>query len=37
MEAATGMMLIKRDVFKKMKKAYPDRKYKTDQIINGKQ
>ena len=23
MEAATGMMLIKRDVFKKMKKAYP--------------
>lgn len=35
MEAATGMMLIKRDVFKQMKKAYPERKYKTDQIING--
>ncbi len=37
MEAATGMMLIKRDVFRKMQKAYPDRKYKSDQIINGKQ
>lgn len=36
MEAATGMMLIKRDVFSKMKKAYPERKYKSDQIINGK-
>ena len=36
MEAATGMMLIKRDVFKKMKKAYPERKYISDQIINGK-
>ena len=36
MEAATGMMLIKREVFKKMKKAYPERKYKTDQIVNGK-
>ena len=36
MEGATGMMLIKRDVFKKMKQAYPERKYKTDQIINGK-
>jgi len=35
LEAATGMMLIKRDVFKKMKKAYPERQYKTDQIING--
>ena len=35
MEAATGMMLIKRDVFKRMKKAYPERQYKTDQIING--
>jgi len=35
MEAATGMMLIKRDVFQKMKKAYPDRKYKSDQIVNG--
>jgi predicted lactoylglutathione lyase len=37
MEAATGMMLIKRDVFRKMRKAYPERKYKSDQIINGKQ
>ena len=37
MEAATGMMLIKRDVFRQMRKAYPDRKYKSDQIINGKQ
>ena len=35
MEAATGMMLIKRDVFQKMKKAYPNRKYKSDQIVNG--
>jgi hypothetical protein len=37
MEAATGMMLIKRDVFRKMQKAYPERKYKSDQIVNGKQ
>jgi|TARA_R100000426_G_scaffold48944_1_gene36184 predicted lactoylglutathione lyase len=37
LEAATGMMLIKRDVFKRMKKAYPERKYKPDQIINGDQ
>ena len=36
MEAATGMMLIKRSVFREMKKAYPERKYKTDQIINGR-
>ena len=36
MEAATGMMLIKRDVFRKMRKAYPEKKYKSDQIINGK-
>ena len=35
MEAATGMMLIKRDVFNKMKKAYPERKYNSDQIVNG--
>jgi glycosyltransferase involved in cell wall biosynthesis len=35
MEAATGMMLIKRDVFLKMQKAYPERQYKSDQIING--
>lgn len=36
MEAATGMMLVKREVFTKMKKAFPERKYKSDQIINGK-
>ncbi len=36
MEAATGMMLVKRSVFQKMKKAFPERKYKSDQIINGK-
>lgn len=36
MEAATGMMLVKREVFQKMKKAFPERKYKSDQIINGK-
>ena len=36
MEAATGMMLIKREVFRQMRKAYPERKYKSDQIINGK-
>ena len=36
MEAATGMMLIKRDVFNVMKKKFPERKYKSDQIINGK-
>ena len=35
MEAATGMMLIKRDVLLKMQKAYPERQYKSDQIING--
>jgi hypothetical protein len=35
MEAATGMMLIKRDVFIKMQKEYPERKYKSDQIVNG--
>ena len=37
LEAATGMMLIKRDVFDKMKKAYPERKYISDQIVNGQQ
>ena len=35
LEAATGMMLIKREVFSKMRKAYPERKYKSDQIVNG--
>lgn len=35
-EAATGMMMIKRNVFEVMKKAYPERKYISDQIVNGK-
>ena len=35
-EAATGMMLVKRSVFRKMQKKFPERKYETDQIINGK-
>jgi hypothetical protein len=34
-EAATGMMLVKREVFRKMFKKFPDRKYETDQIVNG--
>lgn len=34
-EAATGMMLVKREVFTKMMKQFPERKYKSDQIING--
>ena len=35
-EAATGMMLVKKEVFTKMIKAFPEKEYKTDQIINGK-
>ena len=35
-EAATGMMLVKREVFKTMMDKYPERKYESDQIINGK-
>ena len=35
-EAATGMMLVKREVFRKMQKKFPERKYVSDQIINGK-
>jgi hypothetical protein len=35
-EAATGMMLLKREVIKKMQKAFPERKYDSDQIVNGK-
>ena len=35
-EAATGMMCVKREVLEKMMKAFPKRKYRTDQIINGK-
>ena len=34
-EAATGMMLVKREVIRKMMKAYPERKYESDQIVNG--
>ena len=35
-EAATGMMLVKREVFRTMMKKFPERKYDSDQIINGK-
>ena len=35
-EAATGMMLLKREVISKMQKAFPERKYDSDQIVNGK-
>jgi len=35
-EAATGMMLVKREVFRTMMKKFPERKYESDQIINGK-
>ena len=34
-EAATGMMLVKREVFRIMFKKFPERKYETDQIVNG--
>ena len=34
-EAATGMMLVKRHVFRKMFKKFPERKYESDQIVNG--
>ncbi len=34
-EAATGMMLVKRHVFRTMFKKFPERKYDTDQIVNG--
>ena len=34
-EAATGMMLVKRHVFKTMMKKFPERKYESDQIVNG--
>ncbi len=34
-EAATGMMLVKREVFRTMMKKFPERKYVSDQIING--
>ena len=35
-EAATGMMLVKRQVFRTMMKKFPERKYESDQIVNGK-
>lgn len=35
-EAATGMMLIKKEVIKTMQKKFPERKYESDQNINGK-
>ena len=34
-EAATGMMLVKREVFRTMMKKFPERKYESDQIVNG--
>ena len=34
-EAATGMMLVKREVFTTMFKKFPERKYETDHIVNG--
>jgi hypothetical protein len=34
-DGATGFMLIKREVFYRMKKAYPELQYNTDQLING--
>ena len=34
-EAATGMMLVKRQVFRTMMKKFPNRKYESDQIVNG--
>jgi len=36
MDIATGFMCIKKEVFYKMIKAYPNLKYTSDQIINGK-
>ena len=36
LDGPTGFMLIKRGVFDRMKKAYPELQYKTDQLINSK-
>ena len=36
LDSATGFMLIKKEVFYKLMKAYPYLKYTTDQIINNK-
>ena len=35
LDAATGFMCIKKEVFIKMKEAYPNLKYTSDQIINN--
>ena len=35
LDAATGFMLIKKEVFDKMKEAYPNLQYTSDQIINN--
>jgi len=35
LDAATGFMCIKKEVFYKMKEAYPNLKYTSDQIINN--
>jgi len=35
LDAATGFMCIKKEVFDKMKEAYPNLKYTSDQIINN--
>jgi hypothetical protein len=37
LDAATGFMLIKRECLIKMKEAYQDLKYVSDQILNGKE
>ena len=34
--SSTGFMMIKRSVFEKMKKAYPDKEINQDTLINGK-
>ena len=34
-EAATGMMMLKRNVITTMFKKFPERKYESDQIVNG--
>ena len=36
MDAATGFMCIKKEVFYQMKEAYSNLKYTSDQIVNGK-
>lgn len=36
MEAATGFMMIRRDVLERMKNTYPELRYQSDQIVNSK-